>query len=350
MIGENDEQGNIEKQIAKNLGIIQKFRLLPEAKEKELSLNVRTFSPSEEIMDLVAIDGSYSFLLNLSSMWLAVIRVGALHYRYSKDKGYELVDSIAKERTALVSTKKDVMEKMGDTHGKLHEATGYASEQHREMVNQLRRLLEEEMAFELAGTKSNVIIAMDGTLTPLKATKILEKAQKACIENDNILLGVSKDSYTHAFKSHRTDEEVLGKLNFQGMGYTSAPLISSAKKSSLLYDKMLGDVYFAKLHPEAKKWFRIDVGTVKEEPDRVFSQLAHYCKSSLCLGYIYPLLEAHRYVVTVRHFHSIYEDMILDMAKEFDISLQEAISALTHIEGSRKGAFHEYLDKVAREV
>jgi hypothetical protein len=61
-------------------------------------------------------------------------------------------------------------------------------------------------------------------------------------------------------------------------------------------------------------------------------------------------LEAHRYVVTVRHFHSLYEDMILDLASEFDISLQEAIDGLTHIEGERKGAFHEYLDKVSREV
>jgi hypothetical protein len=134
------------------------------------------------------------------------------------------------------------------------------------------------------------------------------------------------------------------------MWYVKTPLLKSKKKDSLLYDSMLGDVYFAKLHPHAGKWFRIDVGTFKNEPDFVFSHLAHYCKSSLCLGYIYPLLEAHRFVVTVRHFHSLYEDMILDMAGEYNLPIQEVIGALTHIEGERKGAFHEYLDKVAREV
>lgn len=350
MKGDNLESEGIEKQIAHNLGIIQKYRLLPDTAEQEPCIDIKTFSPSDEVTDLIAIDGSYSFILNLSSMWLAVIRVGALHYRFSEEKGYKVIDSRAKEKPVLVSTKREIMAKMGDIYGKLFEATRYASEQNREMVNQLRRLFEEEMAYELAKVKRDVIIAMDGTLTPLKATDVLEKALKECDENNNILIGVSKDSYTHAFKSYRTDEEVLSKLNFQGMGYTPASLINSERKDSLLYDRMLGDVYFAKLHPEAKKWFRIDVGTFKHEPERVFSQLAHYSKSTLCLGYIYPLLEAHRYVVTVRQFHSLYEDMILSMANNYDISLQEAINALTHLEGNRRGAFHEYLDQVSREV
>ncbi|UCE73906.1 MAG: DNA double-strand break repair nuclease NurA [Methanomassiliicoccales archaeon] len=350
MTDKNDENGSVRKLIAQNLQIIQKYRLFPDAANESLNIDVKSFVPSDKVMDLVAVDGSYSFILNLSSMWLAVIRVGALHYRFSEDKGYELIDSRVKEKPVLVSTKKDIMEKMGEMHGKLYEATRYASEQHREMVNQLRRLMEEEMASELAKSKSNVIIAMDGTLTPLKSTNILERAVQSCTDNNNILLGVSKDSYTHAFKSYRTDEEVLSNLEYGGIGYVPAPLARRANKDSLLYDKMLGDVYFAKLHPDASKWFRIDIGTFKRKPDMVFSQLAHYSKSRLCLGYIYPLLEAHRYVVTVRYFHTLYEDMILNMASDYDISIAEAINALTHLEGNRKGAFHEYLDQVSREI
>jgi hypothetical protein len=346
----SEDQEDLHKQIAHNLSMIQKWRLLGDQKECEANIRVNPFDYSSEVMDLVAIDGSYSFIFNLSSMWLAVIRVGALQYRYSEEKGYELVDSKSSERPVLVSTKKDVMSKMGELGSTLYNATKFASEQHREMVNQLRRLEEEKMALELAKEKSNVIIAMDGSLTPLKATGILEQAQKECTQNNNILLGVSKDSYTHAFKSYKTDEEILLSMNIQGMGYTHAPQIQIAKKTSLLYGGMLGDVYFAKLHSDAPKWFRVDLGNFKTEPDSVFSHLAHYSKSRLCLGYIYPLLEAHRYVVTVRHFHSLYEDMILDMVDDYDISLQEAINSLTHIEGERKGAFHEYLDKVSREV
>lgn len=349
MMANESTEANLVRQIADNLRIIQEYRLLPDD-EKKQGIDVTSFTPSDDIMDLVAIDGSYSFILNLSSMWLAVIRVGAMHYRFSEDLGYELVDSQVVEKPVLVSTKKEIMAKMGEFSEKLFMATRYASEQHREMVNQIRRLMEEELALGLAKTKKNVIIAMDGTLTPLKATDVLEKAQRICAGNQNILVGVSKDSFTHAFKSYKTDEELLLNLDFQGMGYTPTPVLKSGKKDSLLYAGMLGDVYFARLHPEAPKWFRIDVGTCKEEPQKVFSQLAHYAKSSLCPGYIYPLLEAHRFVVTIRYFHSLYEDMILEMAREFDISVQEAINGLTHLEGNKKGAFHEYLDQVSREV
>lgn len=341
---------DVKKQIANNLGLIQKYRLLSNEKECQSNIQIIPFNCSKEIMDIVAVDGSYSFLLNLSSMWLAVIRVGALHYKYSKEKGYELVDSKAEERTVMVSTKKEIMTKMGDLQSTLFNATRYASEQHREMVNQLRRLMEEEMALKMGSENKNAIIAMDGTLTPLKTTDTLQKTINECKKNDNILIGVSKDSFTHSFKSHKTDEEVLLSLHMDGMGYAKAPIIPSVKKDSILYGGMLGDVYFAKLHPDSKKWFRIDVGTFKQEPDKVFSCLSHYSKSRLCIGYIYPLLEAHRFVVTVRHFHGLYEDMILDLASQYDFSLQEVINGLTHIEGERRGAFHEYLDKVSREV
>lgn len=346
----DEEKETLEELIARNLGIIQKYRLLPDSGKKELCIDVKTFTPSDEIMDLVAIDGSYSFIINLSSMWLAVVRVGAMHYRFSEDNGYELMDSMAVERPVLVSKRPDIMAQMGDMYKKLYEATQYASEQHREMVNQVRRLMEQELAYELAKKMRKVIIAMDGTLTPLKGTDFLEKAIKICDTNDNILMGVSKDSFTHAFKSYKTDEEVLSRLEFDKIGFVAAPMPKYERKDSLLYDKMLGDVYFAKLHPDAKKWFRIDIGTFKHEPETIFSFLAHYAKSRLCLGYIYPLLEAHRYVVTVRHFHNIYEDLILGMADQFDISMEEALNGLTHLEGTRRGAFHEYLDKVSREV
>lgn len=341
---------DVKDQIADNLKVIQKYRLLSDKKGIEKNIHITPFSCSDEISDIVAIDGSYSFLLNLSSMWLAVIRVGAMHYRYSEDRGYELVDSEASEKLHMVSTNKDIMTNMGDLQNTLFTATKYASEQHREMVNQLRRLSEEEMALKMASKNQDIIIAMDGTLTPLKSTDTMQKTINECTKNNNILIGVSKDSFTHTFKSHKTDEEVLLSLNSEGMGYVKAPYMPSVKKDSMLYGGMLGDMYFAKLHPDSKKWFRIDLGTNKGEPEKVFSCLSHYSKSRLCLGYIYPLLEAHRYVVTVRHFHTLYEDLILDMAGKFDISLQEVISGLTHLEGERKGAFHEYLDKVSREV
>jgi hypothetical protein len=141
------KEKGIEDLIARDLEVIQRYRLLPELEKRESKIQVKGIESSSEIRDLIAIDGSYSFILNLSSIWLAIVRVGALHYRYSEDKGYELIDHKVGENPVLVSTKKEVMENLGEMHGKLFEATRYASEQHREMVNQFRRLNEQEMAY-----------------------------------------------------------------------------------------------------------------------------------------------------------------------------------------------------------
>ena len=141
---------DVKEQIANNLKVIQKYRLLSDKKEVGKNIQIIPFSCSDEIKDNIAIDASYSLLFKLSSMWLAVIRVGAMHYRYSEDKGYELVDSEASEKPHMVSTNKEIMTKMGDLQSTLFTATRYAYEQHREMVNQLRRLSEEEMALKIA--------------------------------------------------------------------------------------------------------------------------------------------------------------------------------------------------------
>jgi hypothetical protein len=201
--------------------------------------------------------------------------------------------------------------------------------------------MEQEMMFEMSKKLKGGIVAVDGTLTP-EFSNWVEMAVEACKRNDNILVGVSKDSNTHAFGSYRTDEEILKKE--KTWGYVRVPKSFEQKQKGLIY----GDVYFAKLHPNAPKWFRIDIATFKDDTDFVFSNLAHYANFGMCVGYIYPLFEAHRYVVTVRQFKDLYEDIILKSAAELNIPMDDIINGLTHIDGLRKGAFHEFLDQASR--
>src|SRR5947207_5770517 len=42
----------------------------------------RTFRGADPAKDMIAVDGSYSFLLNLASWWLALISVGLLRYAF----------------------------------------------------------------------------------------------------------------------------------------------------------------------------------------------------------------------------------------------------------------------------
>lgn len=329
---------DITIELKEKLRFISKCR--SEFSQERTKIDIEQFDLSSNVKDLAAIDGSYSFIFNISSIWLAVVRVGALTYTF-EDSRYILKDSDVIEKAILVSTNEKVNDELGSMNKQLFLSTKDAQEQHCEMVNQFRRLIEQEMMFKMSKKLKEGIVVMDGTLTP-GFSNWVDMAVEACKCNDNILVGISKDSNTHAFDSYKTDEEVLQKE--KTWGYVRVPKNFEKKQKGLIY----GDVYFAKLHPNAPKWFRVDIGTFKDDANFVFSNLAHYAKFGLCVGYIYPLFEAHRYVVTVRQFQELYEDIILKLAIDLDIPMDDVINGLTHIDGLRKGAFHEFLDQASR--
>ncbi|MFQ5909572.1 MAG: DNA double-strand break repair nuclease NurA [Thermoplasmata archaeon] len=302
------------------------------------------FGPSKEIREMVAVDGSYSFLFNVSSMWLAVVRVGGLAYVF-KDGGYRLMESSNLEMPVLVSTEKSVVQRQSDLHRQLFEATRLSGDHPRAMMNEFRHYLEGELILRMAAKRTDAIIAVDGTLASFhKESNHLHETREVCEERGNILVGISKDSYSHAFGGVRTDEELLNGRN--GMAYVRVPSRFEDKHKGFLH----GDVYFAKLHPDSPKWFRIDVGTFRDDPSFVFSNLAHYARSGLCPGYPYPLLEAHRFAVTVRQFREIYEEVLLQVGAEQGLEIEDIIGGLTHVEGERRGAFHEYIDQASRDI
>ncbi len=92
------------------------------------------------------------------------------------------------------------------------------------------------------------------------------------------------------------------------------------------------------------------MGTYKEAPDTAFSQVAAFCASPLCVGYPYPLFEAHRFAVTVRQMREMYEDAIVKEGLHMGLPANLLLAGLTSMEGERRSAFHQYLDKVTREL
>jgi hypothetical protein len=171
------------------------------------------------------------------------------------------------------------------------------------MINGLRAHSEELLALDVSSNIKDSTIAMDGPLYKSPHGSMVELAE-VCRKNRNALIGVSKDSTTHMFGSMKTDEELLRDLS-SGRAY-----VSVGKQ-----DNIIGEVQFAKLHPNADKWFRVDVSAEGGESG-VLSNLARYSRSELCLGYPYPLLEAHRFVVAVRYFQEAYEQEVMRSALE----------------------------------
>ncbi len=311
--------------------------------DEKPSMEVREFEVAVEPPDMVAVDGSYSFLWNVSSTWLAVIRIGALHFKPTA-RGYH-ADSLDKfERSVLISTSEDFPQEE-ELYSSIFRLTQGSREQHREMVNEFRKYYESEVALRAARSNRGLIIALDGTLASFpKETDRLGELVEACEERDHVLVGVSKDSTTHAFGHRLTDEELLRGM--KGTAFVRVPQSFEKRQKGLLH----GDVYFARLHPEAPKWFRVDLGTYKDDPEHAFSQLAAYCSSPLCVGYPHPLFEAHRFAVTVRQMRELYEDAIMKEGLRLGLPLNLLAAGLTSMEGERRGAFHEYLDKVTREL
>src|SRR5256712_1319450 len=262
--------------------------------------DLRTFRTADPAKDMIAVDGSYSFLLNLSSWWLALISVGLLRYAFDgtalRRKDWWLV-----QRMVGVSTFAEFVATQDELHRSLFEFTkDRREEQPRDMVNEYRRLIEGQTAINFADDLEGCIVAVDGTLSEFpKQFSVMERLVEVCEKRGHLLVGISKDSQLHAFGHVLTDEELMARcqdrLPHDALAYARAPKAAEAEKEGLLY----GDIYYARLHPRARKWFRVDLGTFRDRPDEAFGQLSSYGKSLVSVGYPWPLIEAHRMAVTV---------------------------------------------------
>ncbi len=308
----------------------------------------RTFTADPDPREMIAVDGSYNFLLNLSSWWLALVSVGLLRYRFREDE-YHRQEHRLVQRVFGVSTWEPTVEQQDALHRSLFEFTRGRSDQHREIVNEYRRFVEGELAVNVADAERERIVAIDGALAAFpKEFDVMPRLLRVCEARGHILVGISKDSNLHGFGQVLTDEDFLlrcqGALDREAIAYVRAPPEAETAQKGLLY----GDVYYVRFHPRAPKWFRVDVGTWRDEPEAVFRQVASYCRSLIAIGYPLPLFEAHRMAVTVRQLRAVHQEALLREAARMGMDIRQVLDGLTGIEGRKRGAFHEYLDRVTR--
>ena len=301
------------------------------------SLTIKNFKSHKKPKEVIAIDGSHCSILSISNLWLVIIKVCALHYKISN--GFHLEDSSTIEVPVLISTDKET----GNQYSRGYQLSLKDSS---ELINEYRRAVELNMADKIVTGVKNKIISLDGTLTTSpKLSKQLNEIIKKSNSNDNILVGVSKDSQTRYFKSKFTDEHLLARYKSNECNYVKAPHTPETQRSA---DPLThGEIYFVRYYPTVK-WFRTDLArSLHDKPEDIFAQLASYANSTLCPGYIYPLLEAHRCAVGVRKFRELYERKILELAKD-KFKLEELLSAFTDSDGNRQDSFHALLDRICK--
>ncbi len=323
--------------------------------ESVVDVNPVRFEYADASPDMVAVDGSHSFIFDFSGIKLAAIRVCALTYEFVDKEldgkiGYKLRHNLVAEHPILVSSHESFVREQSEVYQKLLKSArkSQLKKTHIYIANELRRYEECKLMNRVAGEVSGKILAFDGALTtppPFldEFAHLMEDTIRLCEKNENILVGISKDSETHMLGQISTDEELLRKLV-----KTPALYYLRAEYEKTHPQPHYGDIYFAKLFPRAPKWFRVDVGTFKDDPDYVFSAISHYARSEICPGYPYPLLEAHRYVVTVRHLREMYENVVPKLAPKYGISIEDVINGRTNIDGLRRQAFHEFLDRTSK--
>ena len=310
---------------------------------EDIPLEFHGFTAAGGTPDLIAVDGSYAFLLNLDAWYLAALSTAAL--RYTCGTGYSIATHRLHQRVVAVSTREDFVKTQSDRHQAIFAFTRNRQQHANEMVNEFRRCEEALLAMRMAADHKDLLLAVDGTLTTFpKEYAFGGDVVREAEQNGHILFGVSKDSDLHAFGSTRRDEELLRRhgREVEGCAFVRAPGVAADRQKTFL----LGDVYYVRLHPDAPKWFRVDLGTSKDDPERAFGLLAAYCRARHSLGYPMPLMEAHRMAVTVRHLKPMYEQAVLRRATELGLNLRDVIDGLTHVEGKRRSAYHEYLDRL----
>ena len=304
------------------------------------------FSLSDHPTKVVAIDGSYAPVYRMSSLWLIAIRTVALTYAFGHDLSYNIEACDVNEAAQLVTTEKAIASRIGNFALELQSLTAKRrSEAPKRMAALARILAEFELAAWVAKRRTGVTIVLDGTLTapPLQEVKNkVEELIDACAANENTLVGISKDSNVNLFGLSMADEELLQQTKVEGLVYAMPP----QPHVTALGPK--GVVYFVKYHPDSPKWFRTDVISKGAEPAEIFGGLAQFARSQLCLGYIYPLAEAHKAAVELRRFPQLYDDLLFRVAAESGISPAEAIWGRTNIDGRRRDAFHAYLDMITQ--
>lgn len=356
---ELNKQVELETQFREMFMLIKKFKglandELDKKKDKILQYIHKFELKSEVLRHFIAIDGSQTWLWSPLGMniWTMLNRIGLVHYSI-QDNQYHLIHKELVDNVELISTLEEVVAHQSIVHQKLYEYVitdeKNRGREHDVIAGRLMRFLEHEVALNYAKHHENVVIALDGALLAFFSKEFLASANttsiieliEVCEANNNILIGISKDSKTHYLSDYLTDEFLL----FYTTLGSSARFYLKMEKS---IQNALGDIYFVKLHPLAQKWFRIDLGTMKDAPEEAFQIVAQYARDQMALGYPFPLTEAHKLAVTVRQYRNLYEQLLFDIGPLYGFDPTEILRGFTNMEGHRRNIFHEHLDFISK--
>ncbi|MFQ5979978.1 MAG: DNA double-strand break repair nuclease NurA [Candidatus Heimdallarchaeota archaeon] len=312
------------------------------------------FDWNESPRPMIAIDGSYRELWHDSQTdsGLYLFRAAATTYKFSPPQELKLIDVESINRIALLSRDKGALleEANGNLETELNAAIlDFAGRGPREMTlvaSGFQQAYELQLALRLAHETRGYFLALDGALATLKVPilqKQLQRLSDIADRNKHWLVGVTKANRTKSWNRIFTDEEVISQyapLDMMAFSPWEPPRINWIER--------IGSSYFARLHPKALKWFRLDVFPETLSPALLFPELAQYSKDLRLPGYPVPLSEAHRICKMIRNVEIVPDHILLKAGLEAELSPDQLMTGLTDYHERVAGGFHERLDTMTK--
>ncbi len=320
---------------------------------EELKFNV----PTTPARSFVCVDGSFSNLIYLQDLDsnITIFRVSTLEYRFDSIGRPILARHHVYDKVKLVSANA----RFNRTDPTLTDVVRIASRfEGRELdivASMIMYIIEQKALLAAARRYKNAILARDGALTVFflpELKHLMEEVLAHCTKNENILVGISKDSTSHYLDKTLVDEAVLSahyesRINKAG-GPQVAVRIAPERVRRHHKFEIYGDVYFARLNPFAEKFFRVDIGTPKDQAPMVFGEIAKYCTWEATPGFPFPLVEAHKSAKAVRDVKEFYVDQVINAWKQYGIPREVLLNGLLDKFGIAAGKFHSKLDLISR--
>jgi hypothetical protein len=303
-----------------------------------------------DIQEMIAIDGTSLWLWKhaILDLWLVLNRTVAVRYSISGEKicGNNI---FINDKPILFST---LPGKNGTIDLSLHEELlNFKMESGREHIiiaQGFREIAEYSLAIKMANKYPETIIALDGNLNTYKTThfqSIMNDLLDSVQRNDCNLVGVVKSNKTHRFSSLERDETFLARITSQKKDLLYTELPEDTNQLNPKYYK-IGPSYLVKLHPNANKWFRIDIGSSTDNFEKVLSDLASYSCTQELLGYPLPLIDAHQGCISIHKMKDDYLQLLINVAKQLGVTTEELVNGFTNFEGRAESDFHTLLDKI----
>ena len=352
----NDIENVVELLKIAKIGFLE-----PEEKERPeiQDLKVEQFSlpeRSDTNLPIISVDGSYSFLFSFlgAETWIILFRIAITEYRIEIIDGkiHYIMNSPPKvyDHLNIISFNNAVLSAQPEVYSNVAQiAERFQERKPQIFASNIMTYLEDKALEEISKTCNSCILLKDGALLTFKALKredIYKNILLNCRMNDISLIGVSKSTSTHFFGSVLTDDYFLKRyydITYPNLAYIHVPKDVIEKQTKF---DVWGEVHFAKLHKEASKWFRIDIGHDLGNKKELFSSLATYSMVQLIPGYPIGLIEAHKMAKSVRDLKESYELELLESLKTLNLRPEDILDGKVDMDGRQFKSFHEILDQI----